>query len=36
MWTADLERGERLARRVQTGTIGINGYIMETNAPLAA
>jgi len=33
VWTADPERGERVARRIETGTIGINGYIVEVNAP---
>ncbi|WP_433503171.1 aldehyde dehydrogenase [Pseudonocardia halophobica] len=33
VWTADPERGEKVARRVRTGTIGINSYVNEPNAP---
>lgn len=33
VWTADPERGEQLARRIQTGTVGINGYLMDPAAP---
>lgn len=33
VWTADPERGAALARRVQTGTIGINRYIPDPAAP---
>ncbi|MFZ2178074.1 MAG: aldehyde dehydrogenase [Rhodococcus sp. (in: high G+C Gram-positive bacteria)] len=33
VWTADPERGEALARRVQTGSIGINAYVNEPVAP---
>ena len=33
MWTTDAERGEALARRVQTGTIGINAYASDPAAP---
>jgi aldehyde dehydrogenase (NAD+) len=33
VWTADPERGERVARRVRTGTVGINSYVNEPNAP---
>ena len=32
VWTNDLERGIGVARRVQTGTVGINGYIPEPTA----
>ena len=33
VWTTDQERAERLARRVQTGTIGINHYMIDPAAP---
>ncbi|BAU96798.1 aldehyde dehydrogenase [Corynebacterium suranareeae] len=33
VWTSDPERGAALARRVQTGTIGINRYIPDPAAP---
>ncbi len=33
VWTADHERGVALARRVQTGTIGINGYVNDPSSP---
>ena len=33
VWTADPERGEALARRVQTGSIGINHYMIDPAAP---
>jgi acyl-CoA reductase-like NAD-dependent aldehyde dehydrogenase len=33
VWTADRDRGLRVARRVQTGTIGINHYLLDPNAP---
>ncbi|MEU1208711.1 aldehyde dehydrogenase [Nocardia sp. NPDC005825] len=33
VWTADLDRGTALARRVQTGSIGVNGYTMDHGAP---
>ncbi len=33
VWTADHERGLAIARRVQTGTIGINGYSNDPTAP---
>jgi aldehyde dehydrogenase (NAD+) len=33
VWTSDPERGEAVARRVRTGTIGINAYVNEPNAP---
>lgn len=33
VWTADKERGEALARRVQTGSIGINHYMIDPAAP---
>jgi aldehyde dehydrogenase (NAD+) len=33
VWTADHERAEAVARRVQTGSIGINHYMLEPVAP---
>jgi len=33
VWTADDERGEAVARRVQTGSIGINHYALDPVAP---
>ena len=33
VWTSDHERGVAVARRVQTGTIGINGYANDPTAP---
>ncbi len=33
VWTEDPERGEAVARRVQTGTIGVNHYALDPAAP---
>lgn len=33
IWTSDPDRGQRLARRVQTGTIGINRYRTDLRSP---
>jgi aldehyde dehydrogenase (NAD+) len=33
VWTGDKGRGERVARRVQTGTIGVNRYAVDPAAP---
>jgi acyl-CoA reductase-like NAD-dependent aldehyde dehydrogenase len=33
VWTSDQERGEQLARRVQTGSIGINHFMLDPAAP---
>lgn len=33
VWTSDEERGLRVARRVKTGTIGLNGYATDPVAP---
>jgi acyl-CoA reductase-like NAD-dependent aldehyde dehydrogenase len=33
VWSSDVERATRLARRVDTGSIGINGYMPDLNAP---
>jgi acyl-CoA reductase-like NAD-dependent aldehyde dehydrogenase len=33
VWTADPDRGEAVARRVSSGTIGINAYVNDPTAP---
>jgi aldehyde dehydrogenase (NAD+) len=33
VWTADVEHGMQIARRVRTGTYGVNMYMIETCAP---
>ncbi len=33
IWTADRERGNALARRIETGTVGINGCTLDPTAP---
>jgi aldehyde dehydrogenase (NAD+) len=33
VWTSDAERGQAVARRVQTGSIGINHYTLDPAAP---
>ncbi|MFF4623978.1 aldehyde dehydrogenase [Nonomuraea jabiensis] len=33
VWTADAEHGMDVARRVRTGTYGVNCFMLETNAP---
>lgn len=33
VWTADAEHGMQIARRVRTGTYGVNMYMIETCAP---
>jgi aldehyde dehydrogenase (NAD+) len=33
VWTADEERGLEIARRVRTGTIGVNYYVADLAAP---
>jgi aldehyde dehydrogenase (NAD+) len=33
VWTADPERGAAFARKVQTGTIGVNAYVNDPAAP---
>jgi acyl-CoA reductase-like NAD-dependent aldehyde dehydrogenase len=33
VWTADPERGAQFARRVRSGTIGVNGYVNDPVAP---
>ncbi|HVV11253.1 aldehyde dehydrogenase [Amycolatopsis sp.] len=33
VWSADAARATAIARGVQTGTIGVNGYVIDLNAP---
>jgi acyl-CoA reductase-like NAD-dependent aldehyde dehydrogenase len=33
VWSVDSARAANLARRVDTGSIGINGYLPDLNAP---
>jgi aldehyde dehydrogenase (NAD+) len=33
VWTNDYERGEAVAKRVQTGSIGINHYMLDPAGP---
>ncbi|MEU2623809.1 aldehyde dehydrogenase [Streptomyces sp. NPDC007157] len=33
VWTADLEHGAQVARRLQTGTVGLNGYLPDFTSP---
>jgi geranial dehydrogenase len=33
IWTADIERAKKLACQIETGTVGINGYLPDLNAP---
>ena len=33
VWSSDRERATGVARRVATGTIGVNGYVIDLNAP---
>lgn len=33
VWTADTERGVALAARVESGTVGVNHYALDPNAP---
>ncbi|MFD8627915.1 aldehyde dehydrogenase [Streptomyces hygroscopicus] len=33
IWTADVERGTALARQINTGTVGVNGYQLDFDAP---
>jgi aldehyde dehydrogenase (NAD+) len=33
VWTADLKRAMRLTKALRTGTVGVNGYQVEPNAP---
>ena len=33
VWTSDPDRGRAVARRIRTGTIGVNRYIPDPSAP---
>jgi acyl-CoA reductase-like NAD-dependent aldehyde dehydrogenase len=33
VWSADSEHAARVARRIASGTIGVNGYLPDLNAP---
>lgn len=33
VWTADAERGTAFARRIATGTVGVNGYVPDPTVP---
>jgi acyl-CoA reductase-like NAD-dependent aldehyde dehydrogenase len=33
VWSADIERATQVARRIATGTVGVNGYLPDLNAP---
>ncbi|MFB7269134.1 aldehyde dehydrogenase [Streptomyces sp. NPDC056244] len=33
VWTSDLGRGARVARRIRTGTVGLNGYVPDLTSP---
>ena len=33
VWTPDLDRARRVARRIRTGTVGINGYLPDPAGP---
>jgi geranial dehydrogenase len=33
VWSTDRERATQLARRIESGTVGINGYFTDLNAP---
>jgi acyl-CoA reductase-like NAD-dependent aldehyde dehydrogenase len=33
VWTTDADRGEAVARRVASGTIGVNAYVNDPTAP---
>jgi aldehyde dehydrogenase (NAD+) len=33
VWTSDIDRGTALAGRIQTGTVGINGYTLDFASP---
>ena len=33
MWTSDADHGTDVARRIQTGTIGVNQYLPDPAAP---
>jgi geranial dehydrogenase len=33
VWSADVEHATQVARRIASGTVGINGYLPDLNAP---
>ncbi|MFI6253609.1 aldehyde dehydrogenase [Streptomyces sp. NPDC051016] len=33
VWTSDLDHGTRVARRIRTGTVGLNGYLPDLTSP---
>ncbi|MFF7474166.1 aldehyde dehydrogenase family protein [Streptomyces sp. NPDC008092] len=33
VWTTDVEHGARVARRLRTGTVGLNGYLPDLGSP---
>lgn len=33
VWTADLERGARIARRIESGTVGVNSFNLDFGSP---
>ena len=33
VWSTDIEHATSVARQIDTGTIGINGYMVDLNAP---
>nr|WP_231983025.1 aldehyde dehydrogenase [Nocardia sp. 852002-20019_SCH5090214] len=33
VWSADVERGRAVARRIDTGTVGVNTYTLDVNSP---
>jgi acyl-CoA reductase-like NAD-dependent aldehyde dehydrogenase len=33
LWTADPDRARRVARRIRTGTVGLNGYLPDPAGP---
>jgi acyl-CoA reductase-like NAD-dependent aldehyde dehydrogenase len=33
VWSSDAERAARVARQVETGSVGVNGYMLDVNAP---
>ncbi|MEU3183379.1 aldehyde dehydrogenase [Streptomyces sp. NPDC006923] len=33
VWSADTDHGDRVARRIRTGTVGLNGYLPDLTSP---
>lgn len=33
VWTTDVDHGARVARRIRTGTVGLNGYLPDLTSP---